>query len=641
MTELALVDRPSDAERGEPGTQFVVLDAAWTPPRARPSPSGRPAARPVRPVIQSVIDDVDVVEASLALLDGWAAEAHLPEAFALGEVSWWYQARMLLRWDVHELVLWQLVLDRLLGDAPAAVLRVPAERARLVAAARARAVAAGGPGAARVVVAGGGSVRSRVARGRQLGARVARGIGRWRPATWSRTATLERRLANLARDRGGVVALAWPRAYQVVRRASGELRGDPYLARPLEHVAASESRVITVGLGMDHARDDDWAQIEAAPSLLPERFLAERGGPRAAVANLGFLRAATPTSDASPARAIASAAATPAMLGAVDLGPALARLVAPYGGRWLNRQRHVVRAAASTLDLLQPNAVFTDREASRTSWITAARRQGIRTVAVQHGMIYPGSPEYIPGARGRARPDVTCVFGEYERDILVSGGYPADAVVVTGSPRPADDGPRDPRERADVRRELGVADEDRLLLVSVAHNEIMGELHTFGALERVLGGPLDGIHVVIKLHPQDHAPPRHEAFLKDLAAGGGYAPPRISLVRDVDLYRLLRTADAHLGQYSTVLSDAVVAGTPNMIIVGAARADTLGYVDAGVATPVRTVDELRAFMANPVALDPEARSRFLARHFRPGDGAARVASVLLAGVGGQPARSVA
>jgi hypothetical protein len=136
--------------------------------------------------------------------------------------------------------------------------------------------------------------------------------------------------------------------------------------------------------------------------------------------------------------------------------------------------------------------------------------------------------------------------------------------------------------------------------------------------------------VVFKLHPQDQATGRYEALIAGLARAGGYPPVRLSVVRDVDLYRLLRTADAHLGQYSTVLTDAVVAGRPNMIAVGQAYDDMIGYVEARVAVPVRSVDDVRAFMQAPRPPDPEDRTRFLERHYRRGDATGRIVTAIQA-----------
>ena len=93
----------------------------------------------------------------------------------------------------------------------------------------------------------------------------------------------------------------------------------------------------------------------------------------------------------------------------------------------------------------------------------------------------------------------------------------------------------------------------------------------------------------------------------------------ISVVRDIDLYRLLRAADAHLGLHSTVLTDAVMAGTDNLIARVEASGDLLGYVAAGVARPVTRVADLRAALDHPQPAHPAARRTFIEDHFRPGE----------------------
>lgn len=617
MSRLVFVDRLGDSPPPAADTTVVVLDAAYTP---LPTAANAPLA--LRPIVRSIVEEVDVIEGSLATLDAWAAAASLPDAFEVDGITWWYRARMLIRWDAQELVLWRHVIDRLEAWRYTAV-SVPSSRPQLVAATRSITRRPGSDGAGPEIEL----VRPRppaqrfVRRNRR---RLQELIERFRPpapVAPARTALIQGRLESLAGEPGGVLALAWPRAFQVVREDDRERRVDPYLVGALDRLAAEGKRVTTVGLGLDHADDADWEVIQGDPRLLPESFLNERQN--------------TPDGDATVppelVKAIERAAGIPAPLDGVDLAPQLAVLVGTYGGRWFARQRDAFLGAEATLRALRPAVLLTNREASRTAWLAAANRAGVPSVAIQHGMIYPNSPEYFQAPhRGRVRPDVTCVFGEDERELLVTrAGFGQDQVVVTGSPRPLPaSATADEQERANVRRELGVADDRRLLLVSVAHNEILGELHTFAMLERLLGAPLPGVHVVIKLHPQDQAEPRHDALLAGIAEAGGHAPPSISIVRDMDLYRLLGAADAHLGQFSTVLSDAVVAGTPNMIAVGQAYADALGYVAAQVATPVRSVEDVRAFMADPRTPSAAARQRFLDGHFRPGDAAGRLATVL-------------
>ena len=105
----------------------------------------------------------------------------------------------------------------------------------------------------------------------------------------------------------------------------------------------------------------------------------------------------------------------------------------------------------------------------------------------------------------------------------------------------------------------------------------------------------------------------------------------MSVVKRVDLYRLLAAADAHLGLYSTVLTEAVVTGTRNLLAATQAASDLLGYVDAGVAIPVRSPADVAAALATPQTdADAAARRAFLEDHFRPGRAAERIAADLVA-----------
>ena len=648
---IVFVDRRDDAPAPADGTDIVVIDPAWTP-----GPGERADIAPLRPVLQAVLDEHDVIAGSLALLDAWADRAHLADRFIADGVTWWFQVRMLVRWDAHELVLWLRILERLAPAGRYDVIEVP--KAWPALAVVARAGREPNDGKSRVVVPGEAGRASRAAhgflrsagrlpvvarswrlgmlgiRGLRHGAGLLRFLSPGRPASGSRLATLDGRLARIVAGPTAVLAVTWPRAFQVIVDPDGTRRRvDPQLQPPLDRLAGEGRRIASVGIGVDHRREADGPLLDADPTLLPESLLTGR-----------YLQPLDVLIDsARVARRVAAAGRVPAEIAGTSLGPAFGALVEPYAGQWLDWQRLRLRWAERLLRDVRPGALLTDREGSRTAWLAAADRLRIPTVSVQHGMIDLANPEFCHAAHPAAtRPGTTCVFGEYERGILVgAGGYEPSMVVVTGSPRGEPSGVghgggdtgNDAEREADrdaVRHELGVADADRLLVVSVAHNRILGELHTFAMLARMLGGPLPGVHVVIKLHPQDAAEPRHATLLRGLALAGGWAPPPVTTVRDFDLFRLLRAADAHLGQYSTVLSDAVVAGTPNMIAVGQARADPLGYVAARVAVPVRAVDDVRAFLADPRPPGPADRAAFLAAHFRDGDAAARIADILRA-----------
>jgi hypothetical protein len=284
---------------------------------------------------------------------------------------------------------------------------------------------------------------------------------------------------------------------------------------------------------------------------------------------------------------------------------------------------------------LRPAALLLNHEGIRTPWLAAAKRQGVPAFAVQHGIICARHSVYShPRAPGLVLPDRTFTYGSFERSILLEhGGYTADEVEVSGSPRLeldpealADD--LAPERRAQVRRDLGVSASDLMLVVSTAHTPLFRRFYLAHMLDRLLGGPLPGIHVVFKQHPGEIDEGPYRRLIEGIARAGGYKPPRMTVARDIDLYELLRAADAHLGLSSTVLTDAVAAGTRNLISVAQAYGDLLGYVTAGVARPIRDVAALRDALADPRPVDPVARRTFLEAHFLPGDATGRIADAI-------------
>jgi hypothetical protein len=290
------------------------------------------------------------------------------------------------------------------------------------------------------------------------------------------------------------------------------------------------------------------------------------------------------------------------------------------------------------VDEFRPAAVLMTQEGHRIPWLLAAERAGVPTFALQHGILYPGHAGYANQRHPRLIvPTRTFVFGDYERRVLEGLAYRPEEVAVAGSPRldlDMADGADvvDGADRSATRRELGIAPDARVLVISTLHLPFVRRSHLVHMLEACLGGPLPGVHLVFKQHPGERDEGPYRRLLLGLADAGGYDPPPISVVKDVDLYRLLRAADAHLGLNSTVLTDAVMAGTGNLIAIVEGHRDLLGYVAAGVAHPVQGVGDVRSAMDDPRPADPAARRAFLDDHFRPGDAGARIAADIAAAV---------
>jgi hypothetical protein len=209
--------------------------------------------------------------------------------------------------------------------------------------------------------------------------------------------------------------------------------------------------------------------------------------------------------------------------------------------------------------------------------------------------------------------------------LLESSVYRDDEVRVSGSPRLDLVRPEIRNDRNKVRRELRVARSDRLLVVSTTWGQLLRRFHFPVTLARLFDREMTGVHVVIKLHPWEPDDGLYRRLIEGVARAGGFRPPPISVVHRVDLYRLLAAADAHLGVYSTVITEAVFTATPNLLAACVRPNDLLGYVDAGVAVPVHDGGELaEALRSGAGRSDAEAREAFVRDHFEPGNASRRI-----------------
>ena len=620
------------------GVTAVVLDPAWTPA------AGDPGAQiPIRALVGPVVEADDLFDEALARLDAWADASGAADSLLVEGWTYWFRLRETMwRW-LHELLLWRRVLASFPSaglPAELADVAIPegepllAEAARLV-----------WPSARVVVAAAAGSepaVPGTAPDGSRIG-RLTAGLGRLgrsrpeqparadAPAAEPPARLLAERIERaLAVRRPRVVVLTNPRTYQHV--GSGGGRADPLFGAVIPRLADQGIQPLLVGPFLDHRVDADRQLLEAHPDVLPGTALGRWSAAED--------RARGEAAAAAVMAASEALAGTPLAVDGVDVAPRLAETLARQAAR-ISRRDVVMRARLERfLADVRPGAVILAQEGIHTAWLVASHSAGLPTFAVQHGVLYPGHPGY-PNRSHPALPLPTHTFtyGDYERDILVGrGAYRPDMVTAVGSPRLDLDmldggGNRTPAERAAVRRELGLADGERLLVVSTVNLRFVQRSHFVHTLARTLGGPLPRVHIVFKQHPGEFERGPYEDLLLGLARAGGYDPPPIGVVKDIDLYLLLRAADAHLGALSTVLSEAVVAGTKNLISVVDGHADLLGYVEAGVATPVRSPADVLAALDDPRPPDRAARAAFLGRHFRPGDASGRIVEAVAAAVG--------
>jgi hypothetical protein len=291
----------------------------------------------------------------------------------------------------------------------------------------------------------------------------------------------------------------------------------------------------------------------------------------------------------------------------------------------------------SILKIERPDVVvLMDENGSGRPLVTAARILGIPTVGLQHGIIHELSIVYIypKGLDRETIPlcDKTGVFGDYYKEILTKKSiYKEAEVEVTG------------QSRLDflVEKNFGGGERSTTLPNLPKGKKIM--LFTSQPGIGQLAGPLlmeglgelgDDYFLVIKLHPAE--PEEYSVrFYEEVA--DKYNVRNFKVAKQVDLYELLAICQLHIGVTSTVFSEAVVFGKPNLILDMPGSIITGGWVEQGVAMNISDFGGLKEAVETILGDRgirerlQKAREDYIQRHYYRLDGKAteRICDLIL------------
>ncbi len=301
----------------------------------------------------------------------------------------------------------------------------------------------------------------------------------------------------------------------------------------------------------------------------------------------------------------------------------MAARLAPHAARLISISRTV-------LESIRPDVLLLAYETGPVgrAMTAAARMRGIPTIAVQHGRIHrlhhhyvQKSPEEEDPRAARLLPDVTAVYGEEVRQILLRyGGYPDEGVRVTGQPRTdVLVRGRESFRRRSFLEQLGFSADKPLLFVATQNFPRVED--RLRVLEILLGrtSDLTGWQVLIKPHPGE-TDGLVERYLKGVDA------TVVRVRSDVDLYSSLSAADVVATGTSTVGIEALLFRKPVITVGGLPQ--PLDLAERGAALEVNSPSEfvealVRLERDREFAMALAARaSEYVERHFHRLDGRA-------------------
>ena len=276
--------------------------------------------------------------------------------------------------------------------------------------------------------------------------------------------------------------------------------------------------------------------------------------------------------------------------------------------------------------------------------IAAARSKGVPTLAIQHGIISSAHPGYYHKAdeeTGRAEafpiPDMTVVFGEYARKVLIETcNYPSERVVALGNPQydyiPSFLSRLSTESRHRICRDLGLAPARRIVLVAT------GALQSrYGyrdddrlLLEAVYSAKLlrPELQLVVKLHPREDG-----ALQRMMARDRGLKD--VVLTKD-HAAMLLWASDVLVTIHSAIAMEAIALGKPVITVNLTGMPDLYPYAHTGAAIGVYRREDLpralNAVLKDPQIIDTldQGRRRFIHDHLSGLDGrsSARIAELI-------------
>jgi hypothetical protein len=219
--------------------------------------------------------------------------------------------------------------------------------------------------------------------------------------------------------------------------------------------------------------------------------------------------------------------------------------------------------------------------------LDAARKAGLKTFGLQHGVIHPLHMAYRFTEKDivlNPFPDLTFSWGESWAECLFDfGHYPRQRVLLTGQPRTDIIPVLSGMKRSEV---IGHLDDSRPVLVfatqplkdEVLRRRISADL--FSAAVR-----FPNLQLLVKPHPRE----TDMDYYRNIAADAGIHD--LQFVRDTDLYLLISICDLLVTASSTVGSETIYFHKP-LAILDHLKLDEMGYDAAGVAFRATNADEM-------------------------------------------------
>lgn len=219
----------------------------------------------------------------------------------------------------------------------------------------------------------------------------------------------------------------------------------------------------------------------------------------------------------------------------------------------------------------KPKAVFIPYEVGpyALAIIIACKKNQIKTIGMQHGMIWGTNPDYSHSdfrsknnPLGMPTPDVMLVFGDFPRRRLIENkSYPKEKLIVFGNAAFFDiEKILKSLQSQDLKKKYNIPKNKKVILLTTSKDQSYyrsDEIQTYD--EQLINKLLEiysnheNYYVVIKPHPGKEYIGLYQKIIEQNNANN------FVIIQD-DLFELLYLSDIHISVASTALIDSIALG---------------------------------------------------------------------------------
>ena len=254
--------------------------------------------------------------------------------------------------------------------------------------------------------------------------------------------------------------------------------------------------------------------------------------------------------------------------------------------------------------------------------VQLAKRHGVKTVTLQHGISNRDIPGYFP-----LTSDCIACWGEKERETLAAQGIPSERIIVTGYPA------FDNMWQQSEEPKPGFINVDRKpTRVLIATQGVQASVEWRLALTPTariiralikLGLPEEKYFLTFRLHP-------NEQLIPAMRAMAGQAG--ITITKGEPLDRQFAQTDVVVTQFSTIGFEALLADKALVSLNWASDDELIPFAKSGVAARSKCPEDFPGALEKAISLQStgrEARSAFLSTYLCGKGASARLMDLLL------------